>query len=105
AHDHREIIRTQLVPCRQARQGDRFGPGDARGSGHRPSRQVRMVVQDNRNHARTPPAGSVDSLFPAPGAHDAYVPTLSDLVARHTALDPADVEWMHSLVSDWQLLA
>src|SRR5690606_3996831 len=59
----------------------------------------------NRNHARTPPAGSVDSLFPAPGAHDAYVPTLSDLVARHTALDPADVEWMHSLVSDWQLLA
>jgi Signal transduction histidine kinase len=33
------------------------------------------------------------------------VPTLSDLVARHTALDPADVEWMHSLVSDWQLLA
>jgi two-component sensor histidine kinase len=33
------------------------------------------------------------------------VPTLSDLVARHTALDSADLEWMHSLVSDWQLLA
>ncbi|MEV5414419.1 PAS domain-containing sensor histidine kinase [Thermopolyspora sp. NPDC052614] len=33
------------------------------------------------------------------------MPTLSDLVARHTALDSADVEWMHSLVSDWQLLA
>ncbi len=33
------------------------------------------------------------------------MPTLSDLVARHTALDSADLEWMHSLVSDWQLLA
>ncbi|GII61833.1 histidine kinase [Sphaerisporangium krabiense] len=33
------------------------------------------------------------------------MPTLSDLVARHTTLDPADLEWMQSLVSDWQLLA
>jgi two-component sensor histidine kinase len=33
------------------------------------------------------------------------VPTLSDLAVRHTALDDADLEWMHSLVSDWQLLA
>ncbi|MBX6385409.1 MAG: histidine kinase N-terminal domain-containing protein, partial [Microbispora sp.] len=33
------------------------------------------------------------------------MPTLSDLVSRHTALDPADVDWIHSLVSDWQLLA
>ncbi|MBP2703416.1 sensor histidine kinase [Microbispora sp. RL4-1S] len=33
------------------------------------------------------------------------MPTLSDLVSRHTALDPADLDWVHSLVSDWQLLA
>ncbi|NUW45089.1 sensor histidine kinase [Nonomuraea rhodomycinica] len=33
------------------------------------------------------------------------MPTLSDLVVRHTALDAADLEWLHSLVSDWQLLA
>ncbi|RJL25175.1 PAS domain-containing sensor histidine kinase [Bailinhaonella thermotolerans] len=33
------------------------------------------------------------------------MPTLTDLVLRHTALDEADLEWMHSLVSDWQLLA
>ncbi|MFC4061414.1 sensor histidine kinase [Planomonospora corallina] len=33
------------------------------------------------------------------------MPTLSDLAVRHTALDHADLEWMHSLVSDWQLLA
>ncbi len=33
------------------------------------------------------------------------MPTLSDLVSRHTALDAVDLEWMHSLVSDWQLLA
>jgi two-component system, sensor histidine kinase PdtaS len=37
--------------------------------------------------------------------HDALVPTLSDLVARHTALDEADLDWLYSLVSDWQLLA
>ena len=37
--------------------------------------------------------------------HDALVPTLSDLVVRHTALDAADLDWLHSLVSDWQLLA
>ncbi|MCT9931246.1 PAS domain-containing sensor histidine kinase [Planotetraspora sp. A-T 1434] len=33
------------------------------------------------------------------------MPTLSDLVTRHTALDSADLDWIHSLVSDWQLLA
>ena len=46
-----------------------------------------------------------DSLFAPRTTHHSDVPTLSDLVARHTALDSADVEWMHSLVSDWQLLA
>ncbi|GAA0416747.1 histidine kinase [Acrocarpospora corrugata] len=33
------------------------------------------------------------------------MPTLSDLVVKHSDLDSADLEWMHSLVSDWQLLA
>jgi two-component system, sensor histidine kinase PdtaS len=36
---------------------------------------------------------------------DALVPTLSDLVRGRTALSDADLEWLHSLVSDWQLLA
>jgi two-component sensor histidine kinase len=33
------------------------------------------------------------------------VPTLSDLIKKHTDLDTEDLEWIHSLVSDWQLLA
>ncbi|GLW06298.1 histidine kinase [Microtetraspora sp. NBRC 13810] len=33
------------------------------------------------------------------------MPTLSDLAFRHTELDNVDLDWMHSLVSDWQLLA
>jgi two-component sensor histidine kinase len=33
------------------------------------------------------------------------VPTLSDLTKQHTDLDTADLEWIHALVSDWQLLA
>jgi two-component sensor histidine kinase len=33
------------------------------------------------------------------------VPTLNDLARSHTSLGDADVEWLHSLVSDWQLLA
>ncbi len=33
------------------------------------------------------------------------VPSLSDLASRHTMLTGADVEWLHSLVSDWQLIA
>ncbi|MFI6324169.1 histidine kinase N-terminal domain-containing protein [Nonomuraea sp. NPDC050556] len=33
------------------------------------------------------------------------MPTLSDLAVRHTALDDGDLEWLHALVSDWQLLA
>jgi two-component system, sensor histidine kinase PdtaS len=33
------------------------------------------------------------------------VPSLSDLASRHTMLTEADVEWLHSLVSDWQLIA
>ena len=33
------------------------------------------------------------------------MPHLSDLIRRHTSLKQADLEWIHSLVSDWQLLA
>jgi two-component sensor histidine kinase len=45
-------------------------------------------------------------LFDGPrSTHDAQVPTLSDLAVSHTELDAADLDWMHSLVSDWQLLA
>jgi hypothetical protein len=33
------------------------------------------------------------------------VPTLTDLARSHTSLTEADVEWLHALVSDWQLLA
>ena len=31
--------------------------------------------------------------------------TLNDLVHEHTDLDEADVEWLHQLVGDWQLLS
>ena len=33
------------------------------------------------------------------------MPTLSDLARKYTNLSGADIEWLHSLVSDWQLLA
>ncbi|HYZ57249.1 MAG TPA: histidine kinase N-terminal domain-containing protein [Streptosporangiaceae bacterium] len=33
------------------------------------------------------------------------MPTLTDLARRHTNLTNADLEWLHALVSDWQLLA
>jgi two-component sensor histidine kinase len=33
------------------------------------------------------------------------VPTLTDLVRTRSDLDDADLEWLHALVSDWQLLA
>ena len=33
------------------------------------------------------------------------MPTLNDLARSHTKLTDADVDWLHSLVSDWQLLA
>jgi two-component system, sensor histidine kinase PdtaS len=33
------------------------------------------------------------------------VPTLADLARSYSSLTGADVEWLHSLVSDWQLLA
>jgi two-component sensor histidine kinase len=33
------------------------------------------------------------------------VPSLSDLARRDTVLTAGDVEWLHALVSDWQLIA
>jgi two-component system, sensor histidine kinase PdtaS len=33
------------------------------------------------------------------------VPTLNDLVREHTELSDEDLEWLHLLVADWQLLA
>ena len=50
-------------------------------------------------HART------RKICPGYACHDGSVPTLSDLARNLTSLSGQDVEWLHSLVSDWQLLA
>jgi two-component system, sensor histidine kinase PdtaS len=42
---------------------------------------------------------------PSGTCHDGKVPTLTDLARNYTNLSGADLEWLHSLVSDWQLLA
>ncbi len=33
------------------------------------------------------------------------MPTLNELVTAHADLEPADVEWLHLLVGDWQMLS
>ncbi|HEX6921374.1 MAG TPA: histidine kinase N-terminal domain-containing protein, partial [Actinomycetes bacterium] len=33
------------------------------------------------------------------------MPSLNELVAEHTALSGEDVDWLHLLLADWQLLA
>ncbi len=33
------------------------------------------------------------------------MPSLDDVVHRHTALGPEDLEWLHRLVADWQIVA
>lgn len=33
------------------------------------------------------------------------MPALSDLLLRHAELEPSDVEWLHLLVGDWQMLS
>ncbi|SDU56102.1 Two-component sensor histidine kinase, contains HisKA and HATPase domains [Jiangella alkaliphila] len=33
------------------------------------------------------------------------VPSLNDVVQRHTDLSEADLDWLHALIADWQLLA
>ena len=44
-------------------------------------------------------------ICPEAACHDRGVPTLSDLARNLTDLSGPDLEWLHSLVSDWQLLA
>ncbi len=39
-----------------------------------------------------------------PGCDDDWVPTLTDLASR-AGIRGADLEWLHALISDWQLLA
>ena len=38
-------------------------------------------------------------------AYDSVVPTLNNLVRDNTDLGEADIDWLHQLVGDWQLLA
>ena len=33
------------------------------------------------------------------------MPSLNDVVRQHTDLSEADLDWLHALVADWQLLA
>ncbi|MYR63449.1 ATPase, partial [Streptomyces sp. SID625] len=33
------------------------------------------------------------------------MPSMNELVRQHTALDDSDLEWLHLLVSEWQLLS
>ncbi|MGZ4505279.1 MAG: histidine kinase N-terminal domain-containing protein, partial [Nocardioidaceae bacterium] len=33
------------------------------------------------------------------------MPSLNDVVRAHTDLDQEDVEWLHLLVADWQIIA
>lgn len=35
----------------------------------------------------------------------AHVPSMNELVRQHTALGDSDLEWLHLLVSEWQLLS
>src|SRR3984885_4311864 len=59
--------------------------------------------------------GTLAGLRPGPGrtgenqpvgpCHHGSVPTLTDLARNLTSLSGPDLEWLHSLVSDWQLLA
>src|ERR1700739_2501718 len=39
------------------------------------------------------------------GWDDGEMPTLTDLAVRQAGLAEADVDWLHMLLSDWQLLA
>jgi two-component sensor histidine kinase len=48
--------------------------------------------------------GRSAAVAAAIGCDDGHVPTLNDLARRALISDP-DLEWLHALVSDWQLLA
>src|SRR5262245_64642606 len=43
-------------------------------------------------------------MYEAPGTL-AHVPSMNELVRQHTALSDSDLEWLHLLVSEWQLLS
>src|ERR1700677_2709515 len=64
------------------------------------------VLAENSNHGRIMPGHArVGKFCPSRTCHDGKVPTLTDLARNYTSLSGADLEWLHSLVSDWQLLA
>jgi two-component sensor histidine kinase len=54
-----------------------------------------------------PAAGAEASMTEAQkrAAYPGGVPTMSDLIRNHTDLEKADVEWLHLLVGDWQLVS
>ena len=57
-------------------------------------------------HAGIMPGDAATGKFPLSWTcHHGNVPTLTDLARKYTNLSGADLEWLHSLVSDWQLLA
>ena len=60
---------------------------------------VRRFIARDAAPARPPggPAGTRQ-------CDDDWVPTLNDL-ARRAQMAAPDIEWLHALVSDWQLLA
>ena len=65
---------------------------------------LRRVARRSRDRAM-PWQGAEEFGVSGPGCDDDAVPTLNDLARSHTSLGEADVEYLHSLVSDWQLLA
>jgi len=50
-------------------------------------------------------AARTGKIYPGDACHHGNVPTLSDLARDLTNLSGPELEWLHSLVSDWQLLA
>lgn len=77
------------------RRGPRVFPGAY--SGALPGYAVTMgfsTSYERRISASDKPAGTL-----------AHVPSMNELVRQHTALDDSDLEWLHLLVSEWQLLS
>lgn len=87
----------RLPPRR--RRGLRLAPGCGAGWAEGPAQAPRPVVCPVR-----PGPDQAGEPAPAPGyAHG--VPSMNDLVRQHTALGEADLDWLHLLVSEWQLLS
>ncbi len=76
--------------------------------------RYRLISVDTRRHPSTPtgthrhpsieaiPIGSGPCR---PTGTLGLVPSMNDLVRQHTALGDSDLEWLHLLVSEWQLLS